>query len=465
MIDFPDDVYLYVISKWISPDDLCHFDSSMCNFEQRKYFLLLMGSETFSIIGHDSSVRYSIMKFGLYNKWLADRSIKVRNLCLFGSKQIFFSSLNHNFEQIRKLELAYVNGFVTYFSELSILNSCKLLNDLTLWDVESFNELFENVQNNLLSNVIKLKLISSNCIPIRAHVTASFAEQCSSLVYLHLCDNYNNEMPGVVTQLVRLLNANPNLLCITLQNANLDDRILVAIQKTCRNVHQVHLSGSSRVTFGSIMDSRDCCPALTSFQVRNDRHPPQFILDSVDIMGTFRIAKLNDVCLVSVFDNISSNTINLSRVTEITIVKLAFKRVVLTDSIILSVARNSPNLELLCVNDCGYLFSMHSMCKLARICLHLSHLHLGACNHFTPHDLVTIFRTCQVSLRVVSIAHNDLITGRDIQNIICGCKKVVEVCANNCALISPLLEFMPVFHQRYDKKSFEDFFGEDTSLF
>jgi hypothetical protein len=307
--------------------------------------------------------------------------------------------------------------------------------------------------------------MSSSNIHISAHVAESFAEQCSNLVHLHLCDNYHNETPGVLTQLVRILDANRNLLYISLQNANLDNRILIAIQKTCRNVRQVHLSGSSRVTFGSIMDFRDCCPALTSFQVRNDQHPPQFILDSVvDILGTFGMAKLNDVCLVSVFDNISSNTINLSRVTEISIIKLAFKRVVLTDSIILSVGRNSPNLELLCVNDCGALFSMHSMCKLAKKCLRLSHLHLGACNQFAPQDLVTIFRTCLVSLRVVSIAHNDLITGRDIQKIICGCKKVVEVCASNCALISPLLEFMPVFHQRYDKNAFEDFFCEDISF-
>jgi hypothetical protein len=385
---------------------------------------------------------------------------------LFGLDQINFSSSLHNFDQVRKLELAYINGPATSVSEISnIINSCKFLNDLTIWDVQSFNEFFKNIQNNKLSDIINLKLISTARIPISHHVTEIVTEQCSHLVYLHMFDNYCKEIPGFVVHLNRLLHANPNLLFITLENASLDDSVLVAISKSCRNVQHIHLSGSPRITLNSIMDTRHSCTAITSFHVQ---YGHIYHIDGIgegfeDILQTFRVVNMNDICLVKVFGSSFStnNVVNLCRVTEISVTKLTLKKVVLTDSIIVSIAKNSPCLELLCINRCGDIFSVHSMCQLAMNCLHLSHLHLGSCNHFTPQELVTIFCTCQVSLRVMSISHNNLITRQDIFNIICGCEEEIIVYMHKCALISPLLGFV---NHWYSDHIFEDFFERDGML-
>jgi hypothetical protein len=460
MLQMPNDISENIFSNWLSPYDLCEFDSSMCNFEQRKQFFRLIRSKTFSIIGYESS--RSHLRAVYYNKWLAYRSIKVKTLYLFGPDQINFSSSLHNFEQVRKLELSNVNGPTTCVSEISnIINSCNFLNELTLWDVQSFNELFKNILNNKLAYIKKLRLISLNRIPISSNVTEIVSEQCSHLVYLHFFDNYCKEIPGFAVNLIRILKANPNILFITLENASLDDSILKAIRKFCGNVQHVHLSGSPRVTLNSIMDTHDSCTAITSFHVKYGHiyHINGIGEGYEDILDTFRVVKMNDICLVKVFGSFfSTNNINISRVTEISVTKLILERVVLTDSSIASIASNSPCLELLCINRCGDIFSVHSMCQLAMKCLHLSHLHLGTCNHFTPQELVTIFCTCQVSLRVMSISHNNLITSRDIFNIICGCEEEIIVYMHKCALISPLLGFV---NHWYSSSIFEDFFEKD----
>jgi hypothetical protein len=53
------DVCLYAISNWMLPEDLSRFDSSVCNIDLRKNFLMLIKSKSFSSIGNDLNVPYS----------------------------------------------------------------------------------------------------------------------------------------------------------------------------------------------------------------------------------------------------------------------------------------------------------------------------------------------------------------------------------------------------------------------
>jgi hypothetical protein len=237
------------------------------------------------------------------------------------------------------------------------------------------------------------------------------------------------------------------------------------------------LSLSDKVTLGAMIDMRDSCIALTSFHVKYGyvRGAPKYL----DVLNNFRTVKFGDVWLVKVSTDLSLSTVSLSRVTEVSIIKLTFKRVVISSSIMYSIARNSPLLELFCVDGCGDLFSLHSMLEIALKCLHLSHLHLGSCGQFTPDDLVIIFSACFVSLRVVSIAHNAYITSREVLSIVSECKKVEEVCLYCCELISPKLVKKyfccdyddncncrrPTFHQTFDKKTFNNFCDKDVPLF
>ena len=441
-VDLPTDICLNVISNWMLLEDLCHYDSSICNKEQRNIFLALIGSKPFSIIGTNSK-SYSRLKFEDYIEWIALKLIKVRTLYLFRYNQICVGSLIHNFEQIKKLELVYVTGSLDCITEiLTTINNCKLLNDLTIYDVVCFNDFFEYINGNILFNLLKLKIYSSRFIPIGVQIARRVAEFCSRLVNLHMFDDSEEMVPGFVIQLVGILNANPHLLCIVLEHINLDDSVLSAISLTCKQVQRVCLSRSSKVTLGAMLDIRDNCVALTSFHFNwlrldldQDKH--------LDVLRTFRILKLNDVSMVRVSDNLSLSSFSFNRVTEMFITKLILKRVPITSRIIYSIARNSPNLELLCIRYCrrycGDFFSLQSMLELAWGCLHLSHLHLGSCYQLSPQDLVKIFIECNVSLQVVSIADNAFITSEDIVNIINNCHKVEEVCLVNCELISPLL--------------------------
>jgi hypothetical protein len=295
------------------------------------------------------------------------------------------------------------------------------------------------------------------------------ADFCSHLVYLLIFDNHHIESSKYVAHLVRILNANPNLLCVILENASLDDSILRAIQKTCTRVQQVHLSGSSRsYTLDETMNTRDSCSSLSSFYINGD------------VVGRFRALKLNDKCLVKISHGISLSSTSLNRVTEVPITKLSFSHVSLTSNIIFSIARNSPQLELLCIDSCGELFSVQSLLELAAKCMSLSLLHLGSCNQFIPQDFIALFTECRSTLKVASIAHHSLITRRDAQQIVNICEKLEVLCLSDCELVQPhyYQEFlccteercncqriMPVTHSMFDKKMFLDFFDEDKVMF
>jgi hypothetical protein len=474
--NLPSDICLNVISNWIFLEDLCHYDSSICNKEHRIYFLALIGSIPFSIIGTNSK-SYSRIKFIDYIEWISLKLLKVRTLYLFAYHQICVGSLIHSFEQIKKLELVYVTGNLDCTSEiLTTINNCKLLNDLTIYDVVCFNEFFEYINGNILNNLHKLKIYSSRFIPIGVQVAQRVANFCSRLVKLHMFDDREEMVPGFVIQLVGILNANANLLCIVLETINLDDSVLIAISQNCRKVQRVCLSRSSKITLGAMLNIRENCTALSSFHFclvmvdfDQDKH--------LDVLRNFRILKLNDVTMVRVSGHLSLSSLSLSRVTEIFITKLILKRVAITSKLILSIARNSPNLELLCIRYCnrycGEFFSLQSMLELTLRCLHLSHIHLGSCYQLSPHDIENICIACNVSLQVISISDNAFIRSEEIMNIVNSCHKLEEVCLINCELISPLLVentfhcddencdcLKPTFHKTYNKKQFEEFFDE-----
>jgi hypothetical protein len=478
-VDLPTDITLHVISNFMLPEDLGVFDSSLCNLEQRKHFLALIRSKPFSIIGNYKNCPYYNCKFREFQEWINFRQIKVRSLYLSGSFQMYYGFLLHNFEEVRKLELIYVPGFADCASEISsIINKCKLLDELVVYDILCFNVVFDKIHINILTDIQKLKIYHALTVGhlISLKTAWKVAEYCSRLVYLHIHDDcYVKIIPGFLGQLVRLLEANSNLLCIILGHASLDDSILIAIRTTCKKVQQVSLSLSPKVTLGAMIDFRDSCIALTSFHVKYGyvQRAPKYL----DVLNNFATVKLGDVWLVKVSTDLSLSTVSLSRITEVSIIKLTFKRVVISSSIMYSIARNSPLLELLCVDDCGDLFSLHSMLEIALKCLHLSHLHLGLCGQFTPHDLVIIFSTCFVSLRVVSIAHNAYITSREVLRIVNECNKVEEVCLHCCESISHNLVRKyfccdydcnckrPTFHQSFDKNMFNDFCGKYAPLF
>jgi hypothetical protein len=471
-VNLPADICLAVMSVWILPEDLSHFDSSICNITLRRQFLLLIASKSFSITGSNSLFRNK--KNEMFNKWIADRSIKVKSLCLTGSRQTSHSSSSHCLEQIRKLEFLFWNEFVVCASDIaSIINRTFSLKHLTFCDVLSLGEVFKNIQPKQLTEIRKLKILFlAHREPIYDHVVECIADFCTHLVYLDICDNHHIESSGYVAYLVRILNANPNLLCVYLQNASMDDSILRVIRKTCRNVQQVHLIGSSRLTLDETINTRDSCSFLSSFYLKSLSIP-----QLVDVVGCFRTVKLNDKCQVQISHGISLSSTSLNRVTKIPITKLTFSHVSLTSDTITSIARNSPQLELLCIDRCGELFSVQSMLELAAKCMSLSLLHLGSCNQFIPQDFIALFTECRLTLKVVSIAHHSLITRRDAQQIANICEKLEVLCiSGDCELVPPYYnqEFlcctedvcncqriMPVSQGFFDKKMFVDFFDED----
>lgn len=477
-IDLPYDVCLYFISKWMTPGDLCRFDTSVCNHKKRNYLLLLIKSKPFSIVGIDSNGLCRV-RARLFNEWIVSRSIKVESLFLYGSFQMELSFSSHNFEKIKRLEFAHVNGeFDCVFEISTIINKCKFLNHLIIFEVDSFNEVFKNIHVRLLIVLHKFKLFSSHGIAISSHVAEKITEFCSRLVHLDLYDNHPKNTPDYVVQLVKILNANPGLLCIVLYNGSLDDTILYAIRTSCKSVRQVHLSGSTNFTLNEAINTRDSCFALTSFLVLMG-NLSLGVGDHMDVVGTFRTVKSGNMSLVKLGFGFVLSFASIIRVVEIPIIKLCLCDVLITSNIITSIARHSPRLEQLCVDSCGVVFSLRSMLKITVKCLNLSHLHLGSCYQFTPQNLVTIFTGCRSSLRVMSVAMNDRIQNRDVQQIFDICGGLEEICMSDCDLISPHIKLkhfccdntkctcqpvLPYFHQKFDEKMFKNFFDEDEQF-
>jgi len=469
-MDIPFDIYVSVIMNWMDSKDLAFFDTAVCNYEMRKQFTTIIQNKIFYIAGMDSNDLNSLEKIDLFLSWVAVRELKVKKLFLFGCEQMCRCLSFHNsyFDQVTKLELAHVEGNLNHIIEIvKIINNCHKIQHLTLYNIQSFDEVFKYISNKLLRCLLELRINLTCSISLSFHLTGCVANYCSHLVFLNLAENnFVGGSPDVLGQLVRILFANSNLLYIGLNHALLDCTILTAIQINCRLIQRIKLSGSRRVLMSDIMDTAKRCPTLTSFLV--DANPEAPLGPTRELIGLFRMLKVSDAFLVQVFQSVNLSASILLRVTELPIIKVSFKGLRLTNEMISSLARNSPLLELLSINNCADLFSVQSMLKITSKCLLLKKLHLGDCVHFTTQDFVTIFSSCYLSLRVMSLSGNNNIQICDVRQVINHCVQLEEVCVSNCALISYNLVHGKYgsfkdsfFHINYNKKMFEDFFKED----
>jgi hypothetical protein len=361
----PTEIHSEIFSNFLCLEDICRFDSALCNKNKRSLYLECIGSESCIWQGDDHRNFNSNAI-----SWLQTRSIKVRHL---------------KCNEITDVIAVKIGSFGSCLHWLSI-RCCK----------DTVDERMDGIFVTMIDGCPNLQSVElSNCRGTSDDTIIMLAERCQHLRSLHLTGNISKLNRFQITDrgIERLAEVHPNLDSLTLEQCyhitdisikkvaekcpklnslnlrsciNITDASIVRLSKGCPHLHSLHLSDCDKITDLSIIKVAEKYPHLHTLNLR-------------------RMRNITDRSIIMVGDS-CPNLCNLHL--------QACENI--TDLSIIRIAEGCPDLRSLNFSgeNLNSIATDVSVIRLADKCPKLNSLNLRGCINITDASIVRLSKGC-----------------------------------------------------------------------
>jgi F-box and leucine-rich repeat protein GRR1 len=396
LVGFPTDVKRYFLTNWLTMNDLCRLDSTICNNTYRNEFLNdLNNSVVNGIIAFNTQIQ-------LYFKWIFARNLfpmKLSLTCDIADEDL-----------------------------VAMLKNCS--------KVESFTLLHNSVINNSPFNCLEL---AKACINLKIlHIISGLitndglmelTSRCKNLEDIDV--NYSHFSYNKAIAISQCLNLKYLNLCCCI---GLTDGCLILIAKNCRKLKKLDIKNCPELTDLSLTEIARNCTALETIDIDWCYFTDLSIKEiathclnlkelsfnenkSVTVASLFLIAKkclkLESVNTYPFFETIvDEDLVQLSRHCS-NLKKLELNSFLITDVGLVAMIKNCRKIEEIIIYECEDLTD-ESLFEISNYCPNLKSLTLQDCEKFTDEGLIYVKKFCQ-KLTCLNVSRCINITQRSVK--------------------------------------------------